>query len=501
MKPDKLLSTILSLFLILSNVVYAEDLTATQQDYDIAGTSHTMPVSVEVEPLQFSVSVPTELPCYIHADGTVDVANNAIIKNNGNNVIQVKEITVTPRTGWSIKPYNSELAQNQFGLRINEKLSTEGDFKWSNFKVDKEQEVAVTYDIKLGTYEQGLEYTPVADIVMMLDWYVHDPYEQSTGDTLYDGSTMVRMGEVLQLETPTTYSMRSIPTWTSSDESIATVDESGLVTPVQPGRVTMSYGDYEVPMHMYGEGVALNHKMLNNSNNDVVIPSHYFKDGTWYTVTSIANNGFIGCSNIIKNLVIPDTVTNLGDDAFKGCKDILSISIPESVLYIGSGAFYGCASLRSVKIPSMIEHILPSTFYNCSSITNLPLPDGLLSIGDNAFNGCLGLTDVTIPVNVTSIGSHAYYRCNNLHMMKILGKIERLPEYMFCNQSSSANFLSLYLPVTVTTIEGFVFNGFGTPANIYYEGTEGQWNAITVHSNNGKLLGITKHYNSTYRST
>ena len=486
----RLISSLLILSLLLSNVSYAEDLTATQQDYDIAGISHSMPLSLEVEALQFSVSVPTELPCYVHANGTVDVANNAIIKNNGNNTIQVKEIAVTPKTGWSIKPYNSELSQNQFGLRINEKLSTEGSFTWNKFKVEQEQEVPVVYDIKIGKYEQGLEYTSIADITMVLDWYEVDPYLQVTGDTLYDGSTMVQLGEVLQLETPTTYSMRSTNTWSSSDETKATIDENGIVTPIEPGRVTFSYGDLEVPIHVYGEPKAISASDMNMSTSTITIPDHYYKDGVWYTVTSIANEGFSTTALNNKSVIVSDTIVSIGDYAFTG--NPKSVKLPESLQYMGVGIFKGCNNLITVNLPSSITHIPDYTFYKTSIGSFVP-HDGIVSIGEYAFGDISNMGTIVIPKNCAYVGSYAFYGCSKATKVYVYGPLTKLNPYTLPWKQ-----LVCYFPRTLTHIGSDnlwsqAFDG----CTINYEGSAGEWQMVTSEGGTNKA---TIYYNSDYRT-
>ena len=98
----------------------------------------------------------------------------------------------------------------------------------------------------------------------------------------------------------------------------------------------------------------------------------------------------IGCRSLT-SLVIPDSVTNIGDYAFWGCSDLADIVIPDGVTSIGDYAFEGCESLRSVVIP-----------------------DGVTSIGDGAFVGCTSLKSLVIPDGVTSIGAWAFSGCNNL---------------------------------------------------------------------------------------
>ena len=110
----------------------------------------------------------------------------------------------------------------------------------------------------------------------------------------------------------------------------------------------------------------------------------------------------------ITNLIIPNSVTSIGDGAFHRCSGLTSVTIPNSVTSIGSGAFYYCSGLPSVTIPNSVTSIGESAFWGCSSLTSITIPNSVTSIGDDAFNGCSSLTSVTIGSGVTSIGNRAF---------------------------------------------------------------------------------------------
>ncbi len=116
----------------------------------------------------------------------------------------------------------------------------------------------------------------------------------------------------------------------------------------------------------------------------------------------------------LQSVVIPNSVTSIGEGTFYGCSSLTSITIPNSVTSVGGWAFESCYSLTSITIPNSITSIKERTFYGCSSITSITIPENVTSIGSNAFNACSSITSITIPENVTSIGIDAFSNCSSL---------------------------------------------------------------------------------------
>ena len=119
----------------------------------------------------------------------------------------------------------------------------------------------------------------------------------------------------------------------------------------------------------------------------------------------------IGC-HFLKSLVIPDSVTNIGDYAFWGCKSLKSLVIPDSVTSIGDGAFWGCSSLSSLVIPDSVTSIGNEAFSGCRSLSSLVIPDGVTSIGDLAFCDCSSLKSLVLPDSVVNLKGNPFCRWN-----------------------------------------------------------------------------------------
>ena len=122
------------------------------------------------------------------------------------------------------------------------------------------------------------------------------------------------------------------------------------------------------------------------------------------------NTLIAGC----KNTVIPNSVTNIGENAFYNCSGLTSVTIPNSVTSIGKSAFYGCSGLTSVTIPNSVTSIGKAAFEGCSKLTSITIPNSVASIGDRAFWGCSGLTSVIIGNGIKEVNGWVFVDCTNL---------------------------------------------------------------------------------------
>ena len=210
---------------------------------------------------------------------------------------------------------------------------------------------------------------------------------------------------------------------------------------------------------------------------EIVIPA---------SVTSIGDRAFFRCGSL-SDIVIPASVTSIGRTAFSGCGSLSSIVIPASVTSIGDGAFSGCGSLSSIVIPASVTSIGNRTFSGCGSLSSIVIPPSITSIGEGAFSGCGFLSSIVIPDSVTNIGNGAFNNCASLQYLSIPksviclngnpfygwnGRLECLSpnfiyedDVLFCKGRSkiisfrNKNIESYVIPSSVTSIGDWAFYG------------------------------------------
>lgn len=227
---------------------------------------------------------------------------------------------------------------------------------------------------------------------------------------------------------------------------------------------------------------------------ELVIPAKVTYDSKEYTVTAIGESAFRG-ENLfgkpenylqgksIKSVKLPDSITQIGQYAFKECSNIEGeFKLPPNLATLGSYAFYGCEKMESIEIPASMQTIYQSTFEKCTSLTTVILHEGLINIGNptsgygDVFAKCssltkidlpstlqfigscafdtTGLTKIEIPDSVTTIKYQAFNSCSSLAEVKLPSNLQTIEMNTF---SSCPQLQELELPESLTEISPYAF--------------------------------------------
>ena len=232
------------------------------------------------------------------------------------------------------------------------------------------------------------------------------------------------------------------------------------------------------------------------------------------SVTKIGKGAFSYCSSLT-GITIPKGMKIIGANVFSSCRSLTGITIPEGVTTINSGAFSYCSGLTSMILPEGLTSIGEQAFYSCNGLTSITIPQSVTKIGYEAFRGCSNLTGITIPENVTSIGMKTFYNCSSLTSITIPAGVTKIAYEAFRGCSSLTGIIipegvpsiepntfdscysltSITIPQSVTSIGKSAFYNCRNLKDVYYTGTETQWNSISKKADNTPLTMATIHYN------
>lgn len=231
-----------------------------------------------------------------------------------------------------------------------------------------------------------------------------------------------------------------------------------------------------------------------NCQKDVIIPESVTKIGEDAfsgciikkieipkSITKIANGAFSQCKNL-SEVVLPDTLTEIGSRAFSDCTSLTEIALPNSLTKIGVNAFFS-TSLKSITIPESVTDIGEYAFSTCQNLTKIEIPKNVTKLTRTFYN-CTSLTDVKLPEGLKEIGSGTFNKCTNLENIEIPAGVTKLGAWAF----SETKIKSLTIPSGVTVIGDNICKSTSTFTDVYFDETKEKWDNITVVDKNDKEL-------------
>lgn len=275
------------------------------------------------------------------------------------------------------------------------------------------------------------------------------------------------------------------------------------------------------------------------SQKELVLPNNY--NGENYKIHSHA----FAHNTEITSIEIPNTVTGIGNYAFKGCSGIQSMILPfvgcdnqqttaskascfgyifgnqqyegsekvqqyfdggksqtsyipiilKSVTINGGnilyGAFNGCNNIVEVVIGDGVNLIGERSFYECASLTSVIIGDGVTEIGDAAFTYCSAITTLKLGSKITSIGERAFSYCSGLSSIVLPESLTTISAYAFYGCTGLGQ---ITMGKNVASIGKYAFRGSSNLKDVYYGGSEESWALITIGEYNIELTNSTIHF-------
>ncbi|MBQ8084569.1 MAG: leucine-rich repeat domain-containing protein [Lachnospiraceae bacterium] len=158
----------------------------------------------------------------------------------------------------------------------------------------------------------------------------------------------------------------------------------------------------------------------------------------------------------IKEVIVGEGISSLGDGAFYRCEQLTSASLPSSLTSIGVNAFAACSELKAIVIPQGVVSIGDSGFKWCSSLGEISIPASVKSIGEDAFCACTNVSKIDISQGVESIGIRAFGGCEKVEKVVYPSGVGDIKENMFCD---CTGLKEIEIPDDVKVIGGWAFSG------------------------------------------
>ena len=252
-------------------------------------------------------------------------------------------------------------------------------------------------------------------------------------------------------------------------------------------------GVLEVPETINGKTVTGIYKSAfsNTKFSEIILPD---------TLTSIGDFAFSSCSNLT-SIEIPAAVTSIGNSIFSSCKGLTNISIAsgstsyqviDQVVYSKDGkTLVTCPAARQVTIPAAVTKIADYAFYYNTNLQNITIPESVTELGEGAFGNCSGLSGITFEgEGLTAIGTHCFRSDTSLSVVRIPASVKTLGAYAFSYCSGLKHvYFKGDAPTFGETIDGTFYDKvfYSCTANAYYPEGNATWTQDVLTNHDGTL--------------
>lgn len=217
-------------------------------------------------------------------------------------------------------------------------------------------------------------------------------------------------------------------------------------------------------------------------------------------VTVIPQQAFYQCTSL-NDILLPDSVTTVEEEAFKLCRSAATIRLSNQLASIGQGAFYGCESFAGKQqftpsgsstpiattlliLPETLTFIGDSAFEACTKLDGVKFPEHLNAIGSNAFQNCTSLSRAILPNDLQHFGKAVFAGCTSLTEVSIPHDISRIAVNTF---DGCTALQTVHLPAGTDLIADSAFNGCTALQRVEYDGTVSDWYNVQIEDHNEVL--------------
>lgn len=407
--------------------------------------------------------------------------------------------------------FEPELART--GYSFNWVESSTGEIAYANMPVA--EDIVLTADYTQTEYD-----TQTANYVVFQLLHNEDIYKELYGDTddefilgkieEYGGYYLAVQGldttnanypeEPVNLVIPASVTFTLPEDYTAGDEVSITNSQGTVYTTELSGELTGG-STYTLPVLRVAANALEDHTDVIKA---LVLPDSIVRIGNAvihgsntlekvvlsYGIKKIGNAAFAE-NSALTTIELAASTTVLGTAAFRNCTSLESMTFPDGMTEINNSSFEGCTKLNNVILPEGVKTLGKKAFMNCTSLSDISLPDGLTSIGATAFYGCSALEQISIPATVISIGDGAFNRCSALKSVVLPEGLEQINAKLFkyCSALESVS-----IPAGVSAIGEEAFFKCSALSTVSYAGSAEQWNAIEVAAYNDALESAQKSF-------